>query len=114
MATWLASNAATAKELWVHVHKISSGEPSVTWDDCVVEAGCYVTAGTRVLTSAVPTQAERVGDAWHVALSNAETVQARTVVNAAGAWADEVAALFGAAPLGIEPRRRSAFPFRPP
>ena len=71
-------------------------------------------AGTRVLTSAVPTQAERVGDAWHVALSNAETVQARTVVNAAGAWADEVAALFGAAPLGIEPRRRSAFTFRPP
>ena len=36
------------------------------------------------------------------------------MVNAAGAWADEVAALFGAAPLGIEPRRRSAFTFRPP
>ena len=71
-------------------------------------------AGTRVLTSAVPTQAGRMGDAWRVALSNGETVQARTVVNAAGAWADEVAALFGAAPLGIEPRRRSAFTFRPP
>ena len=71
-------------------------------------------AGTRVLTSAVPTQAERVGDAWHVALSNAETVQARTVVNAAGAWADEVATLFGAAPIGLEPRRRSAFTFRAP
>ena len=71
-------------------------------------------AGTRVLTNAVPTQAGRMGDAWRVALSNGETVQARTVVNAAGAWADEVAALFGAAPLGIEPRRRSAFTFRPP
>ena len=71
-------------------------------------------AGTRVLTSAVPTQAGRMGDAWRVALSSGETVQARTVVNAAGAWADEVAALFGAAPLGIEPRRRSAFTFRPP
>ncbi len=71
-------------------------------------------AGAQLLTGAAPTQAERVGDAWHVALSNAETVQARTVVNAAGAWADEVAALFGAAPLGIEPRRRSAFTFRPP
>ena len=71
-------------------------------------------AGTRVLTSAVPTQSGRMGDAWRVALSSGETVQARTVVNAAGAWADEVAALFGAAPLGIEPRRRSAFTFRPP
>ena len=41
---------------------------------------------------------------WHAAV----------VVNAAGAWADEVAALAGAAPLGIEPRRRSAFTFAPP
>ena len=71
-------------------------------------------AGAQLLTGAAPTQAGRMGDAWRVALSNGETVQARTVVNAAGAWADEVAALFGAAPLGIEPRRRSAFTFRPP
>lgn len=35
----------------------------------------------------------------------------RTVVDAAGAWADEVATLFGAAPIGLEPRRRSAFTF---
>ena len=71
-------------------------------------------AGAQLLTGAAPTQSGRMGDAWRVALSSGETVQARTVVNAAGAWADEVAALFGAAPLGIEPRRRSAFTFRPP
>ena len=36
------------------------------------------------------------------------------VVNAAGAWADVLAALAGAAPLGLQPCRRSAFTFTPP
>ena len=36
------------------------------------------------------------------------------LVNAAGAWADTVATLAGAAPLGLQPRRRSAFTFAPP
>jgi D-arginine dehydrogenase len=34
-------------------------------------------------------------------------VQAGLVVNAAGAWADELAAMAGAAPLGITPYRRT-------
>ena len=71
-------------------------------------------AGAQLVTGAVPTRAARVGDTWRVTLSNGDEVQARCVVNAAGAWVDEVAALFGAAPIGIEPRRRSAFTFRPP
>ena len=44
-------------------------------------------------------------------------VQAYTaplLVNAAGAWADAVAALAGVMPLGLQPRRRSAFTFAPP
>jgi D-arginine dehydrogenase len=36
------------------------------------------------------------------------------LVNAAGAWVDQVAALAGVAPIGIQPRRRSAFLFAPP
>ncbi len=40
--------------------------------------------------------------------------RARQVVNAAGAWVDEVARLAGATPLDIQPRRRSAFVFDPP
>ena len=36
------------------------------------------------------------------------------MVNAAGAWADVAGALFGARPIGLEPRRRSAFTFRAP
>ena len=42
------------------------------------------------------------------------SIRARAVVNAAGAWADAVARLCGAQPLGIEPRRRSAFTFAAP
>ena len=34
--------------------------------------------------------------------------QAGVVVNAAGAWGDEVAALAGAAPIGLMPKRRTA------
>jgi D-arginine dehydrogenase len=43
-----------------------------------------------------------------------QCVTAPLLVNAAGAWADVVAALAGVAPLGLEPRRRSAFTFAPP
>jgi D-arginine dehydrogenase len=42
------------------------------------------------------------------------TLRTPLVIDAAGAWADEVAALAGVAQLGIEPRRRSAFLFQPP
>ena len=51
---------------------------------------------------------------WQMRLADGSQVAAHTVVNASGAWADEVAALFGAAPVGLVPRRRSAFTFAPP
>lgn len=44
----------------------------------------------------------------------AHLLRAPLLVNAAGAWADEVARLAGVAPIGLEPRRRSAFTFTPP
>ena len=40
--------------------------------------------------------------------------RAPLLLNAAGAWVDQVAALAGVAPLGIMPKRRSAFVFDPP
>jgi D-arginine dehydrogenase len=50
---------------------------------------------------------------WQVD-AGAQMFRAPLLINAAGAWVDEVAALAGVAPLGIEPRRRSAFLFAPP
>ncbi len=34
--TWFALNAGTETELWVHIHKVGTGLPSVTWEDCVI------------------------------------------------------------------------------
>ena len=46
-----------------------------------------------------------------LALRGGGVLEARIVVNAAGAWADEVAALAGAVPVGLTPKRRTAFTF---
>ena len=51
--------------------------------------------------------AAREGRGWRLTLSDGTTVRADTLVNAAGAWADKVAMLAGAAPLGIVPYRRT-------
>jgi D-arginine dehydrogenase len=56
--------------------------------------------------------AERRGGSWHARVGDG-TVEAATIVNAAGAWADVVAARAGVAPLGLEPRRRTALTFDP-
>lgn len=57
---------------------------------------------------------ERLGNgSWHVHTPRG-AVQARVIVNAAGAWCDGIAQLAGVKPLGIVPKRRSAFVFTPP
>ncbi|ROZ72372.1 FAD-binding oxidoreductase [Ramlibacter sp. WS9] len=71
-------------------------------------------SGGVVRTGAEVVGATRDGDAWKIELTGGELLRARVVVDAAGAWADAVARVFGAAPLGLEPRRRSAFTFKPP
>lgn len=59
--------------------------------------------------------AGRHGDqGWTLTLADGETIQSTLVVDAAGAWADELATRCGVAPLGLEPRRRSAFTFKAP
>lgn len=55
----------------------------------------------------------RVAGRWAVDAGE-RVYRAPLLVNAAGAWVDEVAAMAGVAPIGIEPRRRSAFLFAPP
>ena len=51
---------------------------------------------------------------WLVRLGDDRTFRASTVVNAAGAWADIVAESSGVAPIGLQPKRRTAFTFNPP
>jgi D-arginine dehydrogenase len=49
---------------------------------------------------------------WIVDTSQ-DTVQAPVVINASGAWGDEVAGLAGVPKLGLQPLRRTALTFRP-
>ncbi len=51
---------------------------------------------------------ERHAGTWHIDTITGDTFHAPILVNAAGAWGDEVATLAGAAPIGLEPRRRTA------
>jgi D-arginine dehydrogenase len=70
-------------------------------------------AGGTLVCGAEVQAIERIGADWRVH-AGASSYQAPVIVNAAGAWVDEVARLAGVAPIGIEPRRRSAFMFAPP
>lgn len=56
--------------------------------------------------------AEREGEDWRLSFGPAGEARARVVVNAAGAWADTVALLAGARPLGIQPLRRTVAQLR--
>lgn len=60
-----------------------------------VHLGCAVTA------------LRREGERWIVATTGGR-FKARVVVNAAGAWGDELARMAGAAPVGLQPLRRTA------
>lgn len=56
---------------------------------------------------------ERAGGLWRVETGD-QVYRAPIVVNAAGAWAGEVAAMAGAADVGLQPLRRSACLVDPP
>ena len=51
---------------------------------------------------------------WTVITAKGERFSASILVNAAGAWADEVAKLAGVRPIGLEPRRRTIITFDAP
>ncbi|MGA8260528.1 MAG: FAD-binding oxidoreductase [Arenicellales bacterium] len=69
--------------------------------------------GGRIATRAEVRRLSRVGDAWEVETA-AGRFSAPIVVNAAGAWCDEIARLAGVPPIGLTPRRRTAITFDAP
>lgn len=70
-------------------------------------------AGAQLVCDAELAAAERRGGSWQVQ-AGARRCSAPVLVNAAGAWCDEVARLAGVAPIGLRPMRRAAFTFAPP
>jgi D-arginine dehydrogenase len=70
--------------------------------------------GVELRTRAGIEAMEQGGSAWKVRLAGGETIEAVVVVDAAGAWSDSVGALAGAAPIGLQPKRRTAILIDPP
>lgn len=70
-------------------------------------------AGVKLITDAPVSKLTHTNGKW-TAQTPQGPIAARVVVNAAGAWADEVAAAAGLDGLGIEPLRRTCITFDPP
>ena len=64
--------------------------------------------GTQVLCNAHVEDIEHGSDGWTLR-TTIGAVSAAILINAAGAWADEVARLAGIEPLGLVPKKRTAF-----
>ncbi|MBH1974015.1 MAG: FAD-binding oxidoreductase [Rhodobacteraceae bacterium] len=62
--------------------------------------------GTRILTRAKVTAIAKIAGGWRVTSAQGDFT-AETLVNAGGAWVDEVAKLAGVRPIGFQPYRRS-------
>ena len=61
----------------------------------------------EVVADAAVRRGTRIRDVWRLE-AGGEACEAPTVVVAAGAWSDQVAACCGVAPVGLQPKRRSA------
>lgn len=64
--------------------------------------------GARIVTNAGVRAIKRQGGQWRVE-TEAGTFLAPLVINAAGAWGDEIAVMAGVRPIGLQPKRRTAF-----
>ncbi len=68
-------------------------------------------AGAEIMPSCRVTALKPSGSGWRVTVATAngssEDIDAGVVVNAAGAWGDQLGEMAGAAPLGLRPLRRT-------
>ena len=97
------------------------------WRNAVLEPGCadidvaglhaaflrlLKRRGGTVMTDAGLASAQWTGGRWTAELARGAAVSAPVLVDAAGAWADDVARRSGVEPLGIAPRRRTMVQLR--
>jgi D-arginine dehydrogenase len=69
--------------------------------------------GGDIVCRAAAESFERKAGKWHVA-TKAGVFAAPVLINAAGAWADEIGQRLGAKSIGLQPMRRTAIAFVPP
>lgn len=64
-------------------------------------------AGADIITGARVHSAQRLGSGWQIGAGQ-EAFETAVMVNAAGAWADDLAVISGVEKLGLQPYRRTA------
>jgi len=69
-------------------------------------------AGVKLVCRAMVERFEREAGGWRITTQAGGTYRAAKIVNAAGAWADTIAARAGANPIGIQPLRRTVAQLR--
>ncbi|OWK28292.1 NAD(P)/FAD-dependent oxidoreductase [Sphingomonas mucosissima] len=104
-----------------HVHGLRAGwtigimEPTCAYIDvAALHADALARArrgGAQLVLNAALTGATRLPAGWRLE-TNAGVHEAAVLVNAAGAWADQVARLAGVSPLNIQPYRRTMVQLR--
>lgn len=75
--------------------------------------GGFKRRGGIMSCDAEVTAVERSGDSW-VVRTKTEDYSTAVVVNAGGAWCDQIGELAGARPLGLTAKRRTVITFDPP
>jgi D-arginine dehydrogenase len=74
----------------------------------------FARAGGRLFCDARVSSIVRDGEGWRIESADGAAFRASVIVNAAGAWTDEVGRLAGLGPLGLAPKRRTCITFDPP
>ena len=97
------------------------------WNDAIFEPACadidvaglhqhYLKSlrqsGAQLHCRSRVTSLKREEGGWRIETEKDDAIRAAHVVNAAGAWADTLAAMAGARPLGIDPKRRTVVQLR--
>ena len=72
----------------------------------ILDRGGQILTGHPVAGAAYETSGGGAGS-W-ITAAGSRRIRSRVVVNAAGAWADQLAGLYGARPRGLQPYRRTA------
>ena len=68
----------------------------------------FKSLGGTLITKADVSAISKTNGTWQVTLGNGQTHSGDIIVNAAGAWVDDIATKAGVNPLGITPKRRTA------
>ena len=97
------------------------------WSDAIYEEACadidvaglhqhylkaLMAAGAHLRCRARLMDIEREDGCWRMTTASGDSFRAANIVNSAGAWADTIAKLAGAEPLGITPYRRTVAQLR--